>query len=225
MSNMGMSYKDQTTLRSTSASTKPHKFFEAFLDNDLDELAKELKIRYELIENAKLAGVTPVSPFEVWKESGSISTMKWRQYNVFQFHIDGIYKLYKGIGQLVREACEYYELDFEKEQFMIQGWFNINHAGQGKLGWHEHGGPGAPDFHGYYCVNAEPSSTYYMCFDEEKENINKNNRLVLSEMGHPHSQGEWDWEGDRITVAYDVTPFRYLQRGGHNAEQHWIPLA
>jgi hypothetical protein len=217
-------YKDQTPLRSISKTTQPHKFFERFLDNDLDVLAKELKIRYDLIKNAEIVGVTPVGPMEAWKESNSISTMKWRQYNVFQFSIEGVYNLYKAVGDMVREACDHYEIDFDSQNFMIQGWFNINESGNGKLNWHEHGGPGAPDFHGYYCVSAEPSSTHYIVFDQEVENVNKNNRAILSEMGHPHAMGDWDWEGSRITVAYDVSPLKTLQQAGIAAEQHWVPL-
>lgn len=210
--------------QSVSKSIQPHKFFERFLENNLEDLAKELQKRYDLIENAKIIGVTPVSENEVWKESGSISTMKWRQYNVFQFHIPGIYNLYKAVGDMVREACEYYEINFDDQKFMLQGWFNINHSGDGKLGWHEHGGEGAPNFHGYYCVKAEPSVTHYVTFGEEKDNINKDNRAVLSEMGHPHSMGDWDWDGPRITVAYDIQPLELLQRAGVEHEQHWIPL-
>lgn len=209
---------------SISESKQPHRFFERFLNNDLDVLTKELQDRYKLIEEAKLAGVTPVSPFEAWKDSNSISTMKWRQYNVFQFHIPGIYNLYKAIGEMTREACEYYGIDFESQQFMIQGWFNINTKNNGKLGWHEHGGRGAPDFHGYYAVKAEPSETHYQVFDEYKINANKDNRAILSEMGHPHAMAGWDWEGPRITVAYDVTPLSSLQGAGYQHEQHWIPL-
>jgi hypothetical protein len=57
-------YKDQTPLRSISVTTQGHKFFERYLDNDLDVLAKELQTRYELIESAKIPGVTPVTPFD-----------------------------------------------------------------------------------------------------------------------------------------------------------------
>jgi hypothetical protein len=104
---------------------------------------------------------------------------------------------------------------------MVQGWFNINYNHVGKLDWHEHGGNGAPHFHGYYCVKAEPSVTHYRVFDEEIQNINKNNRAILSETGHPHAMGDWDWEGPRITIAYDVIPLRFIPT---EWEQHWIPL-
>lgn len=209
---------------SVSKSSKAHRFFERILENDLNKLAKELANRYEKIQRAEVLGVTSVKPDEMWKSSNSVSTMKWREYNVFQFHIDGIYKLYKAVSEMVKEACEYYDIDFAKEQFMLQGWFNINHAKMGKLDWHDHGPSGAPNFHGYYCVSAEPSTTYYKVFDKEIENININNRAILSEMGHPHAQGDWDWDGPRITVAYDIIPLRDLQKIGMHQEQHWIPL-
>jgi hypothetical protein len=210
--------------KSVSQSHQPHKFFERFLDNDLESLSKELSIRYGQIERAELDGVTPVDGTELWQSSNSVSTIKWTQYNVFQFHLSEVHNLYKSIKDMVSEACDYYGVDFNKEQFMVQGWFNINYAKKGLLDWHDHGPAGAPFFHGYYCVNAEPSKTHYLVFNEEFENINKNNRAILSEMGHPHAMADWDWEGPRITIAYDVIPLKALQESGHEQEQHWIPL-
>ena len=210
---------------SLSKSPQPHRFFEYFLDNDLGQLERELQARYRMIEHAEIDGVTPVSDQDIWKESNSVSTMKWRQYNVFQFHIPGIRKLYDAVSAMVHEACDYYEVDFDAQQFMMQGWFNINHAKSGKLNWHEHGPGGAPNFHGYYAVSAEPSETHYITFNERKVNVNKNNRAVLSEMGHPHAMGDWDWEGPRITVAYDVMPLAEIMQHGTGQEQHWVPLS
>ena len=191
---------------------KEHKFFERNLDNNLEDLTSELTDRYSMIKNVEIEGVTPVGENEVWKSTGSVSTMKWREYNVFQFHIEGIYNLYQSISDMMKEACDYYDIDFVKSKYMMQGWFNINNAKDGKLDWHDHSAPGdfAPLFHGYYCVNAEPSSTYYMLFNDPSkvvENPNRNNRAILSEMGHPHAQGDWSWDGPRITVAYDIVPF------------------
>jgi hypothetical protein len=211
----------------SKVSPKEHKFFDKYLDNDLDELALFLEEKYKLITAAKLRGVDEVGSEEAWLESGSISTVKWREYNVFQLYHPSIYKLYKGVSDTVKEACEYYGLDFEKEQYYVQGWFNINHSNVGKLNWHDHGGPFAPHFHGYYCVNAEPSITHYQIMDgsgKVVENHNKNNRLIVSEMGHPHAMGDWNWEGSRITIAYDIMPVRFLSENDLTIEQHWIPL-
>lgn len=211
-------------IKSVSKSVQPHRFFERNVTGDLDKLVQELQVRYDKIERAELLGVTPLKHDEAWKQSNSVSTMKWREYNVFQFHIDELYDLYKSVSDMTKEACEYYELDFEKQKFFIQGWFNINYTKKGKLDWHDHGPWGAPNFHGYYCVKAEPSSTYYKVFDKEVENKNIDGRAILSEMGHPHAQADWDWEGPRVTVAYDVIPLFGLKENGMHQEQHWIPL-
>jgi hypothetical protein len=205
---------------------KDHKFFERYLDNNLNILAKELENRYSLIENVNLKGITKVKDQEPWLDSGSISTVKWREYNVFQFHIPGLYELYKAISDMTKEACDYYEINFNEQKYMIQGWFNINSAKVGKLDWHDHGEPSAPNFHGYYCINAEPSITNYKLFYDDSrivENVNKNNRAILSEMGHPHAMGDWTWQGNRITLAYDVMPLKKLPVTPET-EQHWIPL-
>ena len=210
-------------------SNRPHKFFERYLDNDLDELAKFLEVKYQLIKDAQLRGVSTMENDEgVWLESGSLSTVKWREYNVFQLYHPSLHKLYSELSNTVKEACLYYGVDFEKQQYYVQGWFNINEAGNGKLNWHDHGAPGAPNFHGYYCVKAEPSTTYYRLFGDpnrEVANHNIDNRMIVSEMGHPHAQGDWDWSGSRITVAYDIQPLKSLLNAGiHTIEQHWIPL-
>jgi hypothetical protein len=204
---------------------KPHKFFEKYINNDLDQLSRYLLKQYSNIETGKLPGVTDSKNYE-WAESGSVSTTKWKEYNVFQFNNEEIHNVFAAVKDMVSEACECYEIDFKEQRYMVQGWFNINYNHIGKLGWHEHGGPWAPYFHGYYSIKSEPSITYYKINNDEnniKENFNVNNRLILSEMGHPHAMGDWDWEGPRITLAYDIVPLRFLIKTG-GAEQHWIPL-
>lgn len=206
----------------------PHKFFERYLDNDLQDLQNFLEVKYELIQSAKLRGVEELHKDDHhWIESGSLSTVKWREYNVFQLYHAGIHNLYKAISDTVKEACQYYNVNFDEQKYYVQGWFNINHADTGKLNWHDHGGPFAPHFHGYYCVNAEPSITHYQIEDGSSrvvENHNKNNRLIVSEMGHPHAMGDWDWNGPRITIAYDIEPLESLINNDMTIQQHWIPL-
>jgi hypothetical protein len=206
---------------STSISKTPHKFFERQLNNNLDDLTGFLQIQYDRISRGEILK-NNTNEQSLWESSGSASTIKWNKYNVFQFYHPAIYNLFKEVRSMTVEACKYYNVDFDKEQFWVQGWFNINYNHIGKLDWHEHGGQGAPWFHGYYSVKAEPSITHYKIFDKEFENHNKNNRAILSETGHPHAMADWNWEGPRITIAYDVIPFRGVM---HNWEQHWVPLA
>lgn len=207
---------------------KPHKFFEKHLDNDLNKMTDHLLKIYKDMQNSNLQGVSPVGSEKdkYWIESGSISTVKWKEYNVFQFYTEEIYNLFDGVRDLVLEACDYYGVNFKKQKYYIQGWFNVNDRKVGKLTWHDHGGPWAPFWHGYYCIKAEPSSTFYKLENKDDlivENHNKDNKLILSEMGHPHAMGDWDWDGPRITLAYDILPLETVKKFA--AQQHWFPLA
>jgi len=207
---------------------KPHKFFEKYLNNDLNQMTNDLIQVYRDIQNTNLRGVSPVGSEndKFWIESGSVSTVKWSEYNVFQFYTEEIYNVYSAVKDLTLEACDYYGVNFKEQKYYIQGWFNINDRKLGKLNWHDHGGPWAPFWHGYYCIKAEPSSTFYKLENKDElivENHNKDNRLILSEMGHPHAMGDWDWDGPRITLAYDIVPLASL-RMTSALPQHWVPL-
>jgi len=210
------------------AYNKPHQFFEKYLDNDLNKMMDHLIQVYRDMQNANLRGVSPVGSEKdkFWIESGSVSTVKWTEYNVFQFYTEEIHNVYSAVRDLAIEACDYYGVNFKEQKYYIQGWFNINDRKVGKLNWHDHGGPWAPFWHGYYCIKAEPSSTFYKIENRDDlivENHNKDNRLILSEMGHPHAMGDWEWDGPRITLAYDIVPLASLQLASATP-QHWIPL-
>jgi hypothetical protein len=209
---------------------KPHKFFEKYLNNDLEKMSDYLLDIYKKIENVELRGITKIdSKKDHWLQSQSASTVKWTEYNVFQFYNDEIYNLYNGVRDTLKEACDYYEINYKDQKYMIQGWFNINYNKRGKLDWHDHGpkygDTNTMNFHGYYCVKAEPSVTHYKINNGTPfENINKNNRLILSEMGHPHAMADWEWDGPRITVAYDIISLNDLSQNNKANAQHWFPM-
>ena len=39
--------------------------------------------------------------------------------------------------------------------------------------------------------------------------------------------GDWEWDGPRITIAYDVLPLGLLMMPDQklSIEQHWVPLS
>lgn len=228
-------YKDENF----SFDMKPHKFFRRQLDNDLEYTAERLKVEYDRIGKQEMAGIQPLDDdFDIFAYSKSVSTQKSREYNVFQMYYPFVHDLFSAVVDMVQEACLYYGIDYESEQWLAAGWFNINSKEKdGRLPWHDHIDPNivnAPAFHGYYAVNAEPSETHYMIGNEEKINYNKNNEAILSMMGFQHAQAPWAWEGERITIAYDVVPLRvsrqeaYIQSNFSDREsfweQHYVPL-
>ena len=80
--------------------------------------------------------------------------------------------------------------------------------------------------HGYYCVNAEPSVTYYNIDKKDVifENVNINNRAILSETSHPHMKGKWSEDKPRITIAYDIVTKREVDYFKSKGATNWIPL-
>lgn len=208
---------------STSKTNKEHKFFERFLENDLDSLYDYLTKLYNEIEGSNVYSLDTVfdgnSFVPLDKENihpaDSLSSLTYANYNIFKFEHPAIRQLAKEVKSMVIEACEYYGIDFDAQNFYLHGWFNLYknpisesfvETNKDDLGWHEHAGSGIPYFHGYYSVYAEPSKTYYRVFENDVENNNVNNRAILSETGHPHAMGDWNLDKPRITIAYDIMP-------------------
>jgi len=218
--------------------SKPQKFFIRDLNLNLNKVSETLKLEYDRIAKCEMRGISPHNEeLDIFTYSNSVSTQKSREYNAFQMYYPFMHELYSAVVDMTREACKYYEIDYNSEQWVAQAWFNINSKEKGgKLNWHDHLDPNikVPAFHGYYSVNAEPSQTHYNIDGQEKINENKNNRAILSLIGYPHAMGDWSWQGERITIAYDIFPMRILtQEAFLNAdlqdhenfwEQHYFPL-
>lgn len=224
-----------TTLDTVSMK-KPHRFFDTYLNNDLNDLKQYLyDIETQILDN-NILRIPEDKMSSFGKKMGSATKIGIDYYNIFTFNHPGIYSLYSGLRDLTKEVCAYYEIDFDKNKYVIHGWFNLDYAtpNEGKFGgvnplkneqhFHDHmNGIGAPTFHGYYCVDAEPSSTFYKINRDDSnifENINKNNRAIISETGHPHGRDDWFQENPRITIAYDIVPLDTVR----SQTGKWIPL-
>lgn len=208
----------------------PHKFFERYLDNNLDELYNYLEDQLDLLISGKLVEIDSEILSKFNKYNGA-PTQLGMHYNIFNFENKFIKNLQNALKDAVKEACDYYGHDYESMKYMIHGWYNydpktmdgssgVNPLKNDKF-YHDHmGGEGAPVYHGYYCVNAEPSITYYKINNEiDFENHNKNNRAIVSETGHPHGRDDWYQDKPRITIAYDIIPTSH-----YTFDSLWIEL-
>jgi len=198
---------------------KEHKFFEGYPNIDLQLLDTYLHGVYEQMKfdgwfgdpslNDELGMTVDISP----------------KYNIFKYRNKEIEALKFSIIEMLKEASEYYGYDFNNQKYIMTGWFNfwrkLRTDTIEEKAWHFHDKVGAPHFHGYYCVNAEPSITYYMINDVLVENHNKNNRAILSETNHAHAPGDWLEETDRITIAYDIVLASEVDQKDRN---RWIEL-
>ena len=212
--------------------TKPHKFFELIMENDLQELSRFLLEKQEDILKG-LVSTIPSEKLDGYTKENGVTTQLGDYYNIFDkeyFGHDCLRDLHRELRNTMKSAAEYYDIDYDAEDYMIHGWYNVDFKSGNDKGvspiknpenFHDHmGGQGIPVFHGYYCVNAEPSSTFYKINGETPfENINKNNRAIVSETGHPHGRDDWYEENPRITIAYDIAPAK------HGADDRtWIKL-
>jgi len=209
--------------------SKTHKFFDVHLDNDIDSLYAYLENKMEELLSGNLVSI-PQEKLSQYNKDNGAPTQLGNYYNIFQFDNNEIKALHNALRDLVKDASEYYGHDFNEKQYKINGWFNYDPKTQGGSGvnplkndifFHDHAeGLGAPIFHGYYCVNAEPSITYYKIDGETLfENYNKNNRVIVSETGHPHGRDDWYEDKPRITIAYDIAP-----KNSHVVTNMWVEL-
>lgn len=211
---------------------KQHKFFERYLDNDLNVLYKYLYSLQEKFFYDNMLSL-PEDIKNKYNDFFGSSTQFGKYYNIFKFNNIEVKKLKKSLVDMAIEACNYYGYDYYSKDYYIWGWFNLDKKIEqnaipispitNNKNFHDHsGGFGYPYLHGYYCVNAEPSSTYYLINNKDIfKNINKNNRAILSETGHPHGRDDWNGEMHRITIAYDITPFELIENKDNNL---WVKL-
>lgn len=202
-----------------------HKFFDKILDNNLDSLYEYLYQKAQDLIDGKIGNI-PEDVLSRFNIVNGPATQLGEYYNIFTWDNAEILKLKEALKNIIIEACDYYGIDFEGEDYHINGWFNLDFKSPDNEmygvspirhpeHYHDHaGGTGAPVFHGYYCVNAEPSSTFYK-IDRlvDFENINKNNRAIISETGHPHGRDDWYEEKPRITIAYDIAKKETIRNG------------
>lgn len=195
---------------------KPHKFFEIFLDNDLDDFYKFLLNEEQRMRNGEIKGISK-SEGEKYYEKG-LTTIFSNCYNLFKYNYQQIITLNNALLELTQNACDYYDINFNEQNYLIKGWFNCDPKDFGEYDipkesfnkdmiFQDDNERGIPDFHGYYCINAEPSVTIYKLESGELfQNINKNNRAILSETGLLHGRGYWKENSKRITLGYSIQP-------------------
>lgn len=201
---------------------KDQKFFIRDLDNDLELLSDWIIDFDDKLRSGEIIELTDDMAKIYGNRPSGAGTALLSEYNLFEFDNPQIEKLKQALNDALHEACDYYEIDYDSQEWFLHGWYNRNAKEDmwdvspldNDDKWHEHmNGVGSPVFHGYYCVNAEPSITAYKIFKDPnniKINVNKNNRLVVSEVGHPHGMGNWRVDGQRITIAYDIAPRTFI---------------
>jgi hypothetical protein len=150
-------------------------------------------------------------------KSTPLTTQGFEHYNLLMYGFDGFHSLYFEIQKLFRQVNQI------NENYYIQCWLNM-YKKDDFVDWHNHYPSKCNSWHGFFCVDCEPSKTTYQLPDTSKlvDIVSENNLLVLSKSdGDRHRT--WPWESnnrDRITIAFDIVPAM------HTGEflNHWIPI-
>lgn len=148
----------------------------------------------------------------------SLTTKLYNNYNIFFYSFEGFHELYEQIQMMFRECC------IDEERYYIQAWLNVYKQGQ-FIDWHHHWHPEDRSWHGYFCVECEPSKTTYRIpgVQEEFDVVSQNNLLVMSRSnGDTHRTWPWEYaDRDRITIAFDIVP---RNENINTWLNHWMPI-
>jgi len=177
---------------------------------DKNKLIHSSKNLYELVKN---------NLYTNQQIKSTISTDLYERYNYLMYPSDEIHKLYTEI----KTAFDSVKDDLNKKYY-IQCWLNYYNKGD-FIDWHSHWEKEKEAWHGFYCLDCEPSFTSYK-LPNIKDPINiysEDNLMVISKSnGDEHRTWPWEYDKPRLTIAFDIVPYEYI-----NYKQwtnHWLPI-
>jgi hypothetical protein len=199
----------------SSMTYKDNYVYTAQLDLDLSEL----KLFCESMETVIIEKWGNQSQ-HLYQDS-SITTSLHSYYNFLLFPDEQLHTLYLTIQNMFNQIRAH------KGSYYISMWLNI-HGKKEFLNWHSHNKSDNGCYHGYFTVNAEPSTTMYRLKDGSNVDvINKNNQLVISRSdGDLHCVTPWDGDDNRITLAFDIVTkdVAYNTFEYQNRTNNWVPI-
>jgi hypothetical protein len=151
------------------------------------------------------------------------TTKSFSQYNILTFPLSEIHNLYKTIKfSFLEVEKDYYGYNLNLNYF-IQAWLNVYDVGQ-FIDWHGHYYNIARTWHGFYCLDVEPSITTYKFTNNQLLDVScEDNSLIIGlSDNNQHKTEKWhDKSRPRITIAFDIVPEKGLLGVRPN---HWIPI-
>lgn len=187
------------------------------LNLNLDEIKASCHKMQDIIDKHFKEKILAVDYTEEEGKLSPLTTQGFELYNLLMYGFDGFHSLYFEIQKLFQQFNQ------TDEKYYIQCWLNIYKTGN-FVDWHDHYPPRSNAWHGFFCVDCEPSKTTYQLpnLAETVDIISENNLLVLSKSnGDRHRT--WPWEHkdrDRVTIAFDIVPASYTGE----FLNHWIPI-
>jgi|LauGreDrversion4_2_1035121.scaffolds.fasta_scaffold01166_13 hypothetical protein len=137
--------------------------------------------------------------------------------NLFSVYNDNIYSLYLEISDLIKEACRVYEIDKNKQKYMI--YAKISQYGPGtNPNWYDFPGINIPYLHGmYFPAGTEYSLSFMNNGIYTKEIFNKNDMYI----NKPTDVINIKTDSWNDVIEFYVVPLYSLK---HNEPGVWVPI-
>ena len=149
---------------------------------------------------------------------GTKTTSLYKNYNLLLFPFPGFHELFHAIRDEVSYHLRTGTAFLHEKKLYLQCWLNYYEPGQ-FIPYHGHWEKELNTLHGHFCVKGHNTVTTYQTEEGEKEIINKEGQIVLTDSdGFKHRT--WPSEEERITIAFDIVPRESITWGVN----HWIPL-
>jgi hypothetical protein len=175
----------------------------------------EFSFNVEKILRQTIKNPTTNTPFKTF------TTANYLHYNLFTFRHPELITLFTHLRNNIAGFLK------SDERYVLQCWLNVFRKGE-FINWHHHWPVGSGVIHGYYCVNVGDSLTSYQIpgNDHIVEVHNQDGLLVFGRSeGDRHKSSEWNRDDPRVTMAFDVIPWKQsFQAGDETYYNHYIPF-
>jgi hypothetical protein len=144
----------------------------------------------------------------------------YSEYNLLMYPLPQFHELYEEIKKMFWEC----NTDSYK-QYYVQCWLNVYNKND-FIEWHGHSPEEHHAWHGFFCVDCEPSYTRYAIKGQPEDVLvhSKDNLMVLSPSGRDrHRTAPWPYDDrPRLTIAFDIIPKEFIIHD--QFLNHWIPI-
>lgn len=149
----------------------------------------------------------------------TLSTQLFTSYNLLMYPLPGFHELFLDIKDTFKK---HYAM--EETHYYMQAWLNFYRKGD-FIDWHWHWPDHTNAYHGFYCVDTNPSMTSYVHEDHDIQfDIPSVDGNIVMSKSYRERHRTWPWteERPRITIAFDLVPRAHIKP--FEWANHWIPV-
>lgn len=137
--------------------------------------------------------------------------------NIFQIYSEPIYDLFKAISFNIDDVCSFYEINKEKQKYMIYGKIS-NYGENNKNSWYDFPGQNKPFLHGFYFPEDNSGIISFKNISET-HSININPGLCI--INKPTDLVNIKFDFDTKVIEFYIFPLFALK---HINPGVWCPL-